>query len=387
MEFGLDTSYGMTAPAESMGAGYHATLVGMKPNSTYHYRVVVAGPGGDCAGPDQTIESGPIAQGISRPTMAMTGEGAAPGFMIVATGTQAIIVDKDGDVVWGSVLPAGQALIGVTSAKLSWDGKYMVARDLGPFNAGSGGNIWRVPLDGSSDAQKLDVAGGHHHDFTVIPEGIAYIAKQQQGQCDHIFTANADGSNSQSLVDLDVVFGQYPQAGFGMGEACHVNAINYYHDRQLFSVSDREKDVIGILGADGSLKMAVGQQPSGSLPITPVIAEGAKTTWRVQHGHDYYEDNKLLVFSNHDFGSQQSPVLHYTINGANASLDWQYGGHPGSSTQGDVDMLPNGNVLVTSSEGGEIHELSPSQQVIGRYKFQGQIGYVDHRTSLYGPPD
>lgn len=385
VEFGLDTKYGMTATAEASGTSFSAVLLGMKPNTTYHYRVVVAGSSGDCASRDQTIQSGPLGQGIKRPTEESATAGTAPGFIVVATGYQALIVDSDSDVVWGVDLrdELSGSFIGMTSAKLSWDGAYMYARDLGPFDAATGGKLVRISIDGST-TETLPLPGGHHHDFAVIPRGIAYIGKREAGECDFIFTARPDGTRVQLLVDLGVVFEKYPKAAGR--EACHVNAINYYPDRELFSVADREKDVIAVFDVMGRPVTAIGQVPFGELPFTPVIAEGATTAWRVQHGHDLYADDRLVLFSNHEMGAAESPVLHYTIRGNKAKLDWQYTDLPPSGTQGDADHLPNGNFLLTSSTAGEIHELNENRELVRTIEFSGGIGYVDYRTSLYGPP-
>jgi hypothetical protein len=62
IDFGLDTSYGMTAPVDNPVAGDNTTLLlGMKPTVSsssprvYHYRITATGTGGDCVSPDYTI--------------------------------------------------------------------------------------------------------------------------------------------------------------------------------------------------------------------------------------------------------------------------------------------------------------------------------------------
>jgi hypothetical protein len=42
IDFGLDTSYGMTAPVDLTAANYRTLLLGMKPAMTYHFRVVAS---------------------------------------------------------------------------------------------------------------------------------------------------------------------------------------------------------------------------------------------------------------------------------------------------------------------------------------------------------
>jgi hypothetical protein len=261
----------------------------------------------------------------------------------------------------------------------------MYARDLGPFDAGSGGTIWRIELDGSED-MVLPLRGGHHHDFAVIPDGIAYIGKADAGECDQIYTADPDGANSSALVNLDEVFGNYEIKGSSR-ERCHVNAINYLHDKKMYTVSDREKDVIGFVSSKGKAIQAVGPSPTQLNFFKTIVAEGAGNvrTWRVQHGHQYYADNKLAIFSNGNLGGGSSRVVHYTIDGSRATVDWTYDGAGNSGTQGDVDYLPNGNFLITASMAGNMHEIDEKQKVISRYEF-GSLGYTNHRLSLYGTP-
>jgi len=81
----------------------------------------------------------------------------------------------------------------------------------------------------------------------------------------------------------------------------------------------------------------------------------------------------------------QSKVLHYTINGATATLDWQYMGTGNSPTLSDAQHLPNGNFLATASSTGNVHEIDPSQKLIQSFSNLSK-GYSLHRPTLYGPP-
>src|SRR5262249_20049951 len=154
--------------------------------------------------------------------------------------------------------------------------------------------------------------------------GIAYIAKVAAGGCDSIFTAGPDGANAKALVDLDVVFSKFMLGPSAMAkEKCHVNAIRYYKDSDSFSVSDRGKDAIAFISGKGELLGSIGATPTSSTP-NHVKAEGADSTttslWRVQHGHDLYEPNKIVLWSNGILMGGTSHVLHYTIDGSTAKL-------------------------------------------------------------------
>lgn len=393
IEFGEDTTYGMTAPVDMAEPGFRTLLVGMAPERLYHYRIAVTAPSGTCYSEDMTITTGGLRNGVATPSAVSTGPNAAPGFIVIASGNTALILNKAGDVVWAFNFGSGGGGfgLGMFSAKLSWDGKYMIARDLGEFDAGDGGTFHSVKLDGTEQTQ-FDVLGGDHHDFDVTPDGLLYIAKTNGGmdECDKIYTANYDGSEGAPLADMASIFANdiYPTNG-EEHEECHVNAIHYYHDAGIITASDREKDVIGVFDSNGQPIRAIGQAPAAAQStFQAIVAEGTEgqpdSAWRVQHGHHHYADDKLVVFSNGPMGTP-SEVLHYTINGDNtASIDWRYD-VPMSGTQGDATHLPNGNFLLTSSAMGFIEEITPDLQRVGEYQFSG-VGYVNHRPTLYGPP-
>jgi hypothetical protein len=50
-----------------------------------------------------------------------------------------------------------------------------------------------------------------------------------------------------------------------------------------------------------------------------------------------------------------------------------------------VQRLPNGNTLITYSNGGTIVELDPQDNIVARFT-AGSLGYSQFRETLYGPP-
>src|SRR6185503_21341639 len=67
IDFGLTTSYGMTAPVDLKQPSYRTLLLGMKASRMYHYRITATNSGGSCASPDYTIMTGPLANGLVKP--------------------------------------------------------------------------------------------------------------------------------------------------------------------------------------------------------------------------------------------------------------------------------------------------------------------------------
>ncbi|HEY3499787.1 MAG TPA: hypothetical protein VGK73_34080 [Polyangiaceae bacterium] len=386
IQFGETVEYTLEAPVDWPAPEHRTLLLGMPADTEVHYRVVVFAGDTACPGPDETFRTGTLPMGSPSnltPTRGPSTVAPAPGFIIAQTGNYAYVIDRRGRVVWSYRFP-----FNVVRALLSWDARYMIARDIGPFNAGSGGNIQRVALDGTGE-MKLDVAGGTHHDVTAIPSGIAYPAKPEAGACDSLYVADLDGSNSRAVVDLGVVFGKFKNgSGAAAMEECHVNAIRYYADIDAFSLSDREKDAIAFVSSSGEILGSIGAEPIEATP-NHVVAEGADSTasspWRVQHGHDWYENDKLVVWSNGTLIGGMSRLLHYTLSGATATLDWQYSATGNSPTLSDAQHLPNGNFLGTASQTGAVHEIDPQRQLVQSFSGLSR-GYTSHRTTFYGRP-
>jgi hypothetical protein len=385
IQFGKTPTYTLEAPVNWADTMHRTLLLGMPGNTTVHYRVVVIRGTSACVGADATYMTSTVSGAPANlmPTKGTSTATPAPGFIIAENQTWSYIINQQGEVVWAHKFP-----VSLSRTLMSFDGNYMYGREVGPFNAATGGAIYRVAMDGSGEL-KLPVTGGTHHDLTVTPTGIAYPAKVAAGGCDSIFVAAADGSNSHPLVDLDVVFSKFaPGPGAQAQEKCHVNAIRYYKDTDTFSVSDREKDAIAFVSSSGQILGSIGATPTGTTP-NHAKAEGADSTtasvWRVQHGHDQYAPDKIVVWSNGVFNGGTSHVLHYTITGATAKLDWQYTGTGTSPTLSDVQHLANGNFLTTCSQSGAVHEIDPSQKLVQSWSNLSR-GYTLHRTTLYGPP-
>jgi hypothetical protein len=51
-----------------------------------------------------------------------------------------------------------------------------------------------------------------------------------------------------------------------------------------------------------------------------------------------------------------------------------------------VKELANGNLYVTYSTSGVIHEISATGTLLRSITTTGSLGYSEHRATLYGPP-
>jgi hypothetical protein len=384
IHFGPSTDYGLVAPVDLEEAGHRTLLLGMAQNRIYHFRVAVSDGRSVCYGEDTAIETGSLhSKALAE---ASTGDGAASGFIVTARDWEAVIFNKQGELVWA------YKMWNLFSVQMSWDGKYMVGRDPGPFDLSDSGLFYRVRMDGS-DFTSIDAPGGDHHDFAVTPWGIAYIAKVNEGECDRVFEASIEIADGVPIFDTWQIYQYFPDEGDVEGtEICHVNRIHYSLEKDTYTLSDRNKDAIAVFTRSGTPITSIGKAPTGNW-TQHIAAEGAGLggDWHVQHGHHFYADDKLVVFSNESSGG--AAVLHYTIIGNQAALDWKYDGAGESKICGDVQHLPNGNFLVTANLSNLMVELGPDGRTeVGRYVLGGPIGplygftYSTHRPSLYGTP-
>jgi len=129
VDFGPTTAYGMTAPVNPAQPSYRTLLLGMKAARLYHYRITASAGASTCTSPDYTIMTGPLTNGLQKPTVTTTTASAVfGGFLITgqylmnagAAGAPAYILDADGDYVWWFNINSD-----VTGARMSYDGTHI----------------------------------------------------------------------------------------------------------------------------------------------------------------------------------------------------------------------------------------------------------------------
>jgi Arylsulfotransferase (ASST) len=397
IDFGLDTSYGMTAPVDKPSASSNTTLLlGMKQKRTYHYRITATGSSGDCSSDDHTIATGALPSGLPTITVTNTGDKSKQygGFLVTgqymsATGTSgspAYILDADGDMVWAYNIGQSQ----VTCAKMSYDGTHMW---INTANVGIGNKAYvhRVTMDGITDEDKSSTFAGMNHQLTVLPdETVAFYAYNDSTNCEDIKEYSPDGK-VKTIVN----------SGTAMGgaSACHLNNIQYAKDDDslgnlVFSDLDNQV-VVKVRRKDGSTVWVLNGGNKATL---------SGLTWNgSQHGIHILGVDRLLVFNNNlrnipgsttsaGGTGDGSVVLDIKLDLTNktASKLWFYKASPGiqNDVMGDLQRLPNGNTVVAYSTKGVVQEVDAQGNLLSDWSFPlgAQFGYIEKRASLYGPP-
>ncbi len=380
IDFGRDGDLSFSAPVDLDKPEYRTLLLGMKPSTSYDFRVVATAGAEQYQSDMQSVETGPVANGLAQLDMQVHDPANVfPGFIVssfTATGW-AFIMDADGDYVWWyeSNLPM------VSRARMSYDGAEMWIRDTavggggpgGPGGPGGGGKIVRVTMDGY-DEQVYDLPSGHH-DLTVLPEGgVAYI-EQDGVNCDRVVELHPDGSLTQIFNLSDAITPANTTA-----DGCHCNSISYQADEDTYTVSSLNRNAYVRFTRNGDLVWVFGADTESTFT--------GDTTWQRQHGHHSLDEGRFLFFNNRAMQSTALAV-EYQLDTSTmvATKTWEYDGGVGSSILGDVQELTNGNILVTYSESGVMHEVDRGGNLIREMEWSlgGATGYAIGRESLYGP--
>jgi hypothetical protein len=206
-----------------------------------------------------------------------------------------------------------------------------------------------------------------HHDIAVLPdERVVYIEYEggNANGCDLIKTLDPETEATSTLLQVSQVNGG--------SQDCHSNAINWWPDQYLFTLSVLNWNSILAFTQEGTVQWVLGGSAS--------TYSGA--SWNAQH-HHHLLGNSIVLFNNQGTGG--SSVLEYQLSGNQAQLIWEYSSGHSTQSMGDVKRLPNGNTLVTYSNQGVIQEVDASQQLIQEITTDG-IGYTVRRRTLYGPP-
>lgn len=383
IEFGLDTSYGMTAPVDLKEASYRTLILGMKAGGkTYHFRVVAKAGDKVCTGADNTLPpTGEPPNSLPQLTFTPAkASGLAGGFLVFETLRQtfgsgvpdspAYIVDGDGDFVWWYTKTG---IIDVGRVRQSYDGKYMW---IAAVNVLSGTpRVIRVKMDGTDEKDFTKEFTELNHDFAVrSDETIAFLAYGSNG-CDDIKERHPDGTVT-TIINSGTAVG---------ATACHCNAIHY--DRNDDSIVFSELDTSSLVKVSRETKKVVwlmSSHNSGKTTITGL-------SWKNQHGFHIIDPRRFLFFNNNT-GPNSAAIEAELSTGADkgtAKQTWSYASNLTVQILGDVQRLDNGNTLVTFSTANEIREVSPSGTVLQTIKSVGSgnlFGFSEKRKSLYGPP-
>jgi hypothetical protein len=231
-------------------------------------------------------------------------------------------------------------------------------------------------MDGLDAENDLSGIVSAHHDFTVIPGGIAMLVWNAAGVTDSSLVERArDGTLTTVVPDFGALYDTS-----GSANRFHPNSIHYHAWDDSYTISDTYPRLYVKISRKGDLLWQLG----GSNPKDP--GKHIPVTWTGEnHGHHMLADGTFLFFNN--LWTTRVFKLDETTMTATPGLVYVPNPTIATGALGDVQRLPNGNILVTYSVVGIIHEIDPSGQLVATYRVDGgQFGYTEFRETLYGPP-
>jgi len=396
IDFGLDTSYGMTAPVDLTASGYRTLLLGMKASKTYHYRISVTDKSGTCTSADTSLATGALPNG-KLPQLTITTKNASGlygGFLVTGqfimgggstSGAPAFILDKDGDFVWWYTVSNSD----VTGITMSYDGKYLWTNGVNVPQ--STAHVHRISMDGMTDEDDSSQFTGLSHQLYVLPdETVAFYAYGSNG-CDDIKLRSPSGTVT-TVVNA--------KTAHGGSAGCHVNGIYYDKSDDTLVFSDLDNNCLTKITRTGQTVWILNGGVGG---ITSTFNNGTLLWKGGEHGFHILSSTDILLFNNNstvnfgggswgsaagDGSGSVALELKLDTTAKTATQVWSYKASPGIDNQilGDVQRLPNGNTMVDYATKGAIHEVDSKGNVLQTITTNSSFGYIQKRATLYGPP-
>ena len=369
IDFGLDTTYGMTAPVDLTRPSYRTVLVGMKPAKQYHFRIVATAGSATYPSDDRTLTTGaPVGIALLNSFDVMAPGRVDKGFLVTsywnlgsngASTWTSFILDTDGDVVWWYTDPGDNphGELGIGRARLSADSQDVWLARV----SNSGAPLRRISIDGLEE-QTYTGAVASHDIAAVSGETMAYLDYGEK-DCTSIFEIDKTGVTKEVFESTGVTTTDRTR--------CHGNSVRYSMKEDVYVFSDDLLDVF-VLGRDGTVQWKLGDRVSG----------GNASWGGHQHGTQLL-DNSLLIFANEAGGdATKSQAIEFGLDG---SVLRKFTSRGGTDFMGDVQRLPSGNTLITYPS-GPIQEVDANDAVVLEIRGTNLFGYVEFRQSLYGLP-
>jgi arylsulfate sulfotransferase len=416
VQFGLDTSYGLTTwiqQAPQGGGAVSLFVAGMKASTLYHMRGVVQfSDGAQFMDADQQFTTGSLPAGQLPTITATTTPGLTPQSgvelldLVPGAPTSAsplVVTDLSGNVLWSynpapvnptlaglianpiKLLPNGHFLVNFSG--LAIDGANSVLQEVDL----SGNLIWQMTAADLNTALAAATCSGcnitvvgTHHDFALLPNGhLIVIAAQQQQK---VISGTPVTVTGDVLIDLDQnhkpvwLWNEFDHLDvnrqpLGFPDWTHTNAVVYSVDDGNLIISMRNQnwllkvnyangtgagDVLWKLGYQGDFALVGGTDPAD--------------WFYAQHGHSFVTTNttgkfSLVVFDDGDdrvfpagvtCGTSPAPPCFYSTvplfqideMAKTATLTFHAAAPKYSFFGGNAEVLKNTDVEYCDSAGG-----------------------------------
>jgi hypothetical protein len=386
IEFGRENmGWELSAPVQLARPDYRTLLLGMKGDTTYRFRIVAHSGSKSCTSSELSISTDPVPDFVPTLYKTATSPRESKGFIVTTPGldlagidrgwSSVFIFDTDGDVVWWTPDTTDD----IAAARLGWDGRIM-------WYASAYRGLWSLTMDGQT-AREYPNLQRATHDLAVLPSGgIATMLEGStlEGMPSSVVELRPNGNLVTIVSDITQLY----------DGGLHTNAIHYYPEDDTFTLSDYIANCFVKFRRNGELVWQLGgKEPALGNSFQLVGLD----LWEDNHGHHFTSDGKFLFFNNEPTGSTSNLIeLELDETAWTAIKTWEHNSEFSSPFLGDVQRLPNGNVLASYSVRGLLEEITPNGELLQQYDFWAAedadlfslptFGYANFRTSLYGPP-
>ena len=299
-------------------------------------------------------------------------ERSAPGFnLILFRRRTPLLMDMDGTVVhaWPEVRAAGRA-------RLFPDDRLALIGESGDFEEydWEGNETWRYTLDAPNDFL--------HHDFIRLESGnYLLLAHDPTVGADYLLEVDRDGTILWRWDAAEHLVSDFANTVGESNNRTHINSVfelpaNRWHER----------------GDDRFLPGNILLSARNLNTIYIVSRATGEVVWKFSENLDYQHEaimipigtpgaGNIVLFDNGYYNRKafrQSAIVE--VDPTSQRRVWEYrkrGFY--SSTGGTQQILPNGNLLVTSSQGGRVFEVTKSGSIV----WQWSPPYLPMRVSRY----
>jgi hypothetical protein len=336
------------------------------------------------------------------PALAITqraGRTVAPGLMLLApynapspAQAGALIVDNTGAAVWEQPLAH---LVTTDFRVQSYRGRPALTWWEGVITLGHG--VGRYVIADSAYAPIAHVNAGNGrrgdlHEFLVTDRGTALLTSYaiedmdlrpvggpRHGTIQNAMFQEVDIASGRVLLEwrsldhIPIAESYWPVGAGNNWDYVHLNSIGVDLDQNLLVSSRNTHTIYKLDRRSGEIMWRLGGKHSDF-----AIASDASFAW--QHDARRQPDGSISVFDNGYGGASRALLLSVDEPGRRASLGRSYTRPTAtfSDSQGNVEVLPNGNVFVGWGAQPYVSEFSPSGELI----FDAQLGdrYISYRA-------
>ncbi len=306
----------------------------------------------------------------------------------------ALLIDMDGKVVHQWSLPFSAVWDQTAAVRKPRPDRFIYYRkahllpngDLLAIYVGVGDTPWGYGLvKMTKDSKPVWTYLKHtHHDLDVADDGKVYLLTQEVTRHmirgfehlkppridDFVVVLSPDGEELKKVSVLDALLKSpyarmlYGVPWYAQGDYLHTNAIDVIDARKAANLP---------FAAQGQVLLSL--RELGAIAVLDLDREeivwATQGPWLGQHDPDILDNGHLLLFDNrgHYGEGGQSRVIEF--DPLTLERVWSYAGTAARPFESDLrsaqQRLPNGNTLITESQGGRLLEVTPAGEIVWEY--------------------